>query len=633
MAFQYVVEGTLGDDLINLSYVGDPEGDLIDANDHSDGSNDDSVLAGDGDDSIDAGTGDDTIDGGSGDDEFFLDVALQNDVLIGGETGEDSQGDRVNFSTISDDITILFTAPEAGTLSDGVSITTFSEIEEFQMGTGNDSVVGSSGAEVIIGNYGSDTIEANGGNDTIYSGFDSDLVLGGDGDDSLVTSSGADTVSGGTGADQIEVGANDGEVDTVVIADGDGDDVVSFFEGPIDNNDGTYTGQDRLDVSGLTDATGNPIDVSDVTVSDDGSGSVVLIFPNGASVKLIGIAPETFSDAAALIAIGIPDGETPTTGADNLVGTSGADSIDLLAGNDTYAAGAGDDTVLGNDGDDSLSGEGDNDQLDGGAGNDTLLGGGGDDTLTGGLGADNLSGGDGFDYVSYADATESARVDFLNPAGTARAAAGDSFNELDPGRVVDVEGVIGTAFDDFISTDLTDNAIFTGDGDDRIRARKGRDTMEAGAGNDELDAGKGRDRMNGDDGNDLLIGRRGHDNMRGGRDDDTIDGGTGKDLMLGGRGNDLLIGGEDDDTIQGNQNDDTFVFADGHGDDVITDFEATNDLERIDFSGLSTMNSFVDVEAAATQQGADLLIITGGSSSILLEGVAPGDLGAEDFIF
>ena len=406
----YIVEGTGGADLINTAYVGDPEGDMIDNNDHSDGSNDDSVVAGDGDDSIDAGSGDDTILGEGGDDEFFLDGAIQNDSIVGGETNEDGSGDRINFSTVSDDITIIFTGDEEGTLTDGTSTTTFSEIEEIQMGTGNDSVVGSSGAEDIIGNYGDDTILGGGGDDTIFSGFDDDSVLGGSGNDSILTSSGADTVEGGTGNDQIDVGAADGETDTVVMSDGDGTDVVSGFEAPTDLGGGAYSGNDQLDVSGLTDASGNPVNVDDVTVTDtngDGSGDAVLNFPGGESITMVGILSSQVSDDAALVAMGIPaapgDYIVEGTAAGEVIDTAYAgdpegdmvdnndhsdgsndDSVVAGNGNDTILSGAGDDTVEAGDGNDSVVGGAGNDSLSGNAGSDSILGGAGDDTIDGG---------------------------------------------------------------------------------------------------------------------------------------------------------------------------------------------------------------------------------------------------------
>jgi Ca2+-binding RTX toxin-like protein len=281
----YIVEGTLGDDLINTAYVGDPEGDLIDNTDHIDGSNNDSVEACAGNDTIDAGTGDDTILGQDGDDEIFLDVSLQNDSIVGGETGE-TLGDRINFSTIADDITVTFTGAEEGTITDGVSTTTFSEIERFQMGTGNDSVIGSNGAEEIIGNAGDDTIIGGGGDDTIFSGFDNDSVEGGSGNDSILTSTGADTVDGGTGDDTIDVGPLDGEVDVVILQDGSGSDVISGFESPTDLGGGAYSGNDLLDVTGLTDLDGNPVSTEDAGES--------LLKPSG---RVRGLASEPRLDS------------------------------------------------------------------------------------------------------------------------------------------------------------------------------------------------------------------------------------------------------------------------------------------------------------------------------------------------
>ena len=62
----YVVEGDSNANLIDASYAGDPDGDRIDSSDHSDGSNNDSIIGGGGNDTILAGDGDDTIHGSTG---------------------------------------------------------------------------------------------------------------------------------------------------------------------------------------------------------------------------------------------------------------------------------------------------------------------------------------------------------------------------------------------------------------------------------------------------------------------------------------------------------------------------------------------------------------------------------------
>ncbi len=66
LALDGYVEGTAGDDTIDTSYAGDPDGDLVDNNDEvlpGEGAQDDIILAGDGDDTILAGAGDDEIYG------------------------------------------------------------------------------------------------------------------------------------------------------------------------------------------------------------------------------------------------------------------------------------------------------------------------------------------------------------------------------------------------------------------------------------------------------------------------------------------------------------------------------------------------------------------------------------------
>ena len=78
------VEGTTGDDLIDASYTGDPDGDFVDSNDEilpGEGPQDDIILAGD---------GNDTVLGGAGDDEIYGDTAVLPSAPDGtGGSGED----------------------------------------------------------------------------------------------------------------------------------------------------------------------------------------------------------------------------------------------------------------------------------------------------------------------------------------------------------------------------------------------------------------------------------------------------------------------------------------------------------------------------------------------------------------
>ena len=609
----YIVEGTAGAEVINTAYTGDPEGDMIDNSDAADGSNDDVVWAGDGDDSIDAGVGNDSILGQGGDDEIFLDGALQNDTIVGGETGE-TIGDRINFSTISDDITITFSGDEAGTITDGVSTTTFSEIERFQMGTGSDTVIGSAGAEEIIGNFGDDSIIGGGGDDTIYSGFDNDYVEGGAGNDSILASSGADTVEGGAGDDNIDVGPGDGEVDLVILQDGFGNDVLSSFETPTDLGGGVYSGNDQFDVTGLTDASGNPVSTEDVIVTDtngDGTGDAILTFPNGESIIMVGVPVSEVQSPAQLEAMGIP-----AFAGDFIVeGTAGDDLIDLaytgdpegdmvdngdgpggtqddvifgFDGNDLVFAGVGDDDVDGGAGDDTLHGEGGNDSLDGAGGNDVLYGGAGDDTLEGGDGADTLNGGTGADLLAgRADGDTFVLEDGFGAdtleggeavtTGTdsdvieAGAVTGDvtvTFTGDEAGTLTDgvdtatfseIETIILGAGDDSVdaSASTVGTEVWLGDGTDTAIGSSGDDTILGFGGDDSITGGAGNDALDGDDGNDTLIGGDGDDTLVGDLGDDSLVGGAGADELYGNEGNDIFDLGSGDSGF-GVDGDDTF---------------------------------------------------------------------------
>lgn len=171
---------------------------------------------------------------------------------------------------------------------------------------GNDSIDGGAGDDSVLGGLGSDTLAGGAGVDVLDGGAGDDLVLGGAADDTLAGGAGADTLAGGAGNDSLDLGSGDTLTDTVVFADGDGNDVVAGFEAPVQNPDGSYTAGDLFDVSNLTDADGNPVNVDDVVVSDDGSGNAVLTFPNGETITLVGVAPDAINSKAELVAAGIP---------------------------------------------------------------------------------------------------------------------------------------------------------------------------------------------------------------------------------------------------------------------------------------------------------------------------------------
>lgn len=77
---------------------------------------------------------------------------------------------------------------------------------------------------------------------------------------------------------------------------------------------------------------------------------------------------------------------------------------------------------------------------------------------------------------------------------------------------------------------------------------------------------------------------------------------------------------------------DTFIFHDGFGQDVITDFDSLSARERIDFSGHSAFSSFADVAAAMQQVGEDV-VISASADQLILQNVLLTTLDADDFLF
>ena len=255
-----IVSGTSGNDIIDTSYVGDPDGDKVDNNDglgvqgttgNADliyagagndgisagvgndivygGSGNDTALGGAGDDKIYGDTGNDLIDGGAandlmmgeeGDDRFGVTGAFGNDTIVGGETNE-TNGDVLDATALTANTTLNLTSPETGTLTDGSSTATLTQIEVFKLGSGSDTVTGSTGADsvdagagndVIAAGAGNDVINGGAGNDAIDGGAGNDLLYGGTGNDSFVGSTGADSLFGGDDRDSFFGGAGDGIV-------------------------------------------------------------------------------------------------------------------------------------------------------------------------------------------------------------------------------------------------------------------------------------------------------------------------------------------------------------------------------------------------------------------------------------
>ncbi|WP_334195331.1 Hint domain-containing protein, partial [Pararhodobacter sp.] len=131
--------GGAGDDLL----TGGEGNDLLigDNNPGDQGglSPEDPAEPGFGNDTLVTSTGNDTAYGGSGDDVFRVFDEFGHHQIVGGETGE-TEGDTLDASAVTADLTMYYTSDEKGTFTDYGATVNFSEIEKMYLGTGDDRV-------------------------------------------------------------------------------------------------------------------------------------------------------------------------------------------------------------------------------------------------------------------------------------------------------------------------------------------------------------------------------------------------------------------------------------------------------------------------------------------------------------
>ncbi|MFZ3583032.1 calcium-binding protein [Loktanella sp. DJP18] len=286
----------------------------------------DTLFGGAGNDVLTSGTGSDTLQGDTGNDLFQIADTHDANTVVGGEDAGNGDVDTLGLYNLgsSSGVTVTYTATEAGNVAFGSTPATvaFSQIEQVVTTAYADTV----NATAATGGV---RVDAGAGNDRIIGGSGADTLTGGDGNDSILGGAGNDTIYGGAGTDRIEGGAGngtfdlgaDGAADVLVLRDGFGRDTVINADVPTAHPNGTFTSLDKIDVSDLHDALGNPVNTRDVIVGDDGSGNAMLTFPGGEQLVLQGLPPAYAANEFLLNAFGIPlpDGTVSGTAGDDLI--------------------------------------------------------------------------------------------------------------------------------------------------------------------------------------------------------------------------------------------------------------------------------------------------------------------------
>ena len=375
----------------------------------------------------------------------------------------------------------------------------------------DDTINGLAGDDLIIGDYGNDTIYGGDGNDTINANQGDDIAYGDDGNDLLGGGSGNDFLYGGNGDDLF----TNAVVGDDLMDGGDGNDTVDYglstdkvwvrlyikgaqlvsvnsgtdtlisienvtgsnFDDQLagNSNNNTLTGGLGDDV--LNGREGNDnlnggagIDTAAYWHSTD--GVTVNLNTAGAQFVSASSGTDTLISIENLAGSQFNDTLTGDSNDNFLYGYSGNDQIFGGIGNDNLFGGDGNDTLNGNEGDDSLYGGGGDDILGGGSGNDILYGENGDDLFTNAVvGDDYMNGGAGNDTADYGLSTDAVTVRLNTSAA--------QFISTNSGtdRLISIENLIGSNFNDTLTGNSSGNTLSGGLGSDNLTGLGGADNF------------------------------------------------------------------------------------------------------------------------------------------------------------
>ncbi|MCP5088224.1 MAG: hypothetical protein GY952_15640 [Rhodobacteraceae bacterium] len=620
------VSGTDGDDVIDDTYTGDPQGEMVDNNDSLTDPpvdlefNWDAVGVDEED--ISAGVSLDT--GGIQVDVTFTDDGNANQfsveststqyvgpgetfnstsaLQLGGSGGVgDTSTTTIDFSAVGgsgfqdevEDVQFRINDIDTGSWQDVVTIRAYdadgNPLTVDITISGNET---ESGGTITAGPGGDSSADANGSvlifieGPVSYLEIDYDN-LGTGGQALWITDLLFQAIPVGANEDVIDAGAGDDSIDSGIESDtvygGTGDDTINASEG-----DDTLYGDDDADTFVLEDGFGDDviyggeggtdadqIDASaltsgvDVTLTGDEAGTITdgtdtSTFSEIEDFQLTDQA-DTFDGSAATTSITVDAGD----GNDSILGGRGADTISGGAGDDTLDGDRNDDVLYGEAGDDVLYGDRGDDTLYGGIDNDTLYGGRDNDTLYGDDGDDELYGGRGDDtlYGGTGDDTLEGGVGDDTLYGGDDADTFQLQNGFDNDVVVGGEG--GTDNDTLDASALNSGVTVTMTGDEAGTLVDGSDTTTFS----EIETFDLTDRADTFDGSAATTSVTvnagdGDDSILGGSGDDTLSGDAGADTVSGGAGADSISGGGGGDTLTGGDGADEI--DGGVGDDVIS---------------------------------------------------------------
>jgi Ca2+-binding RTX toxin-like protein len=452
----------------------------------------------------------------------------------------------------------------------------------------------------INGTSGNDTLTGTGGDDILNGRAGDDLLDGGPG--------GTDRLNGDDGNDTVDYRSSAGAVQIYIDGQISWDGVTMDFFNSIENATGSAFDDVLIGDAGDNVLDGGPGGVDHLS---GGGGSDTASYASASTAVVIyldlqhswdGLAMDFFDSIENAAGSGFDDIIFGSDGAnvlsggagnDRLSGNDGDDLISGGAGSDVMDGGAGSDTLSyesetghvlvnlstgetafnasgdvisnfenlrGSDFNDVLTGSAGANVIDGRGGGDNIHAGAGDDLILSSAGNDQNDGGDDFDTISYANQAGGVvvLVDGSGQSGVTKPNGSDA--------LVNIEKVVGSAFDDLIIWAVTEGVADGGAGNDRFIdgiaiqhyfGGIGTDTIElssspngvtvnltlgTGAGGfAEGDTYSGIENIVGSDHDDVLTGDAGDNAIDGRAGDDRLDGGAGGvDRLNGNIGNDTV---------------------------------------------------------------------------------------------
>jgi Ca2+-binding RTX toxin-like protein len=654
-----------------------------------------------GDDTLDGGAGNDTLNGGAGSDTASFQSTILHD-------GHDS-GVRVNLSLTgaqnvsrADLDTLVSIENLSGTALSDVLIGDAGDNILKGLGGGFPDGFWSMG-DILNGGLGNDTLDGtkvgdsvgaatadysdasqgvivnltlSGPQNTVAAGFDTlininnlqgsaynDILTGDAGENKLFGLGGDDLLSGGQGFNFFDGGAG---LDTVSYADATAAVTLDLTITTIQDaahygESGDLREDSFISIEGLIGSA-----YADRLTGD--SAANVLTGGLGNDVIKGGTGQDTavFSGAYASYTVSIAsDFVVTVTGAD---GVDTLTSIESLRFSDqtvllwTAFDGTPDvDNLTGTSGRDFISGLSSADVLNGLGGDDYINGGDGNDLITGGAGNDILDGSYGNDTASYAEAGSAVTINLQTSASQNTGGAGAD-------QLIDIESLIGSAFNDTLTGNAVANTFTGGLGNDVIDGMDGADTLIlSGASSDyvitiisgstytvtgadgvdtvtsvetlqfadknislapPISGDEFANNLEGTPAGNVISGLGGNDEIIGFDGDDSLFGGEGDDVLIGGPGADLLDGGNGTDTAN-------YLSRDG---DITVSLAVTGPQN----TGSAGIDTLISIENIVGSNGKNVLtgnaaanVLTGGESSDVLEGGLGNDTlngrGGDDY--